>query len=126
MLKRLSAGAASIVVFAFLFVSITHACSGFAPAKAVVQQSPMNMGDGNNSPCSKERGDNCQSVRDSILSHKPSVSASADAIQEIVPLQPAIGSPPELVSPTGAFPIRVSFHPVFNPPLTVSFTVLRI
>jgi len=126
MLKRFSAAAASIVVVAFFFVSITHACSGFAPVTPALQQSPMNMGDGNNSPCSKEKGDICQSVRDSILSDKSSISASSNAIQRAVALQPAIGSPPEAISSTASSPIRLSFHPVSSPPLTVSFTVLRI
>ena len=126
MLKRFSVAAASVAIIAFLFVSITHACSGIAPVTLAFQQSPMNMDDGNNSPCNRDKGDICQRIRDSILSDKSSISASSNAIQRTVALQPAIGSPPELVSPTRASPIRVSFHPVFNPPLTVSFTVLRI
>lgn len=125
MLKRLSAVAASIVVFAFVFVSITHACSGLAPMMPTVQQSPMNMG-GGNPPCGKEKGDICQWVRDSFLSDKSSISASDNAMQRIVALQPAVGSPTVLVSSTVASLIGVSFQRVFNPPLTVSFTVFRI
>ena len=126
MLKRLSAAAASIVVVAFLFVSITHACSGFAPVTPALQQSPMNMGDGNNAPCNKEKGDICQWVRDSILSDKSSISASSNAIQRIVALQPAIGNLPDPASLIVARRVGVSFQPIFDPPLIVSFTVLRI
>jgi hypothetical protein len=126
MLKRLSAAAASIAVVAFLFVSIAHACSGIAPVTLALQQSPMNMGGDNSSPCSRERGDICQWVRDSILSDKPSISVSADAIQSIVALQPAIGSPPDLVLSTVSCLVGISFQPIFKPPLTVSFTVFRI
>lgn len=126
MLKNLSALAASIVVFAFLFVSITHACSGLASMTLAVQQSPMNMGGGNNAPCSKEKGDICKSVRDSILTVKPSISA-ADNPQQTVPLlQLSIESPTLLVSSPVAAVIGVAFHPVFKLPLTLSYHVLRI
>lgn len=126
MLKKLSAVSASIVAFAFIFVSITHACSGLAPMKPAVQQSPMNMGGGNNPPCSKEKGDICKSVRDSILSLKPSISA-ADNIQQTLPLrQLSVESPTLLVSSTVAPVIEVAFHPVFKLPLFFSYRVLRI
>jgi hypothetical protein len=125
MLKRFSAAAASIVVIAFFFVSITHACSGFAPVTPALQQSPMNM-DGDNTPCSKGKGDICQSVRDSILSDKSSISASSNAIQRAVALQPAIGNLSDPASLIVARRVGVSFPPIFNPPLIVSFTVLRI
>jgi hypothetical protein len=126
MLKRLSAVAASIVAFAFVFVSITHACSGLTPMNLAVQQSPMNMGGGNNPPCSKEKGDICQSVRDSILSVKPSISAAANPQQTVPALQLSAESPTLLVSSAVAPIIGVSFHPVFKLPLTVSYLVLRI
>ena len=126
MLKKLSAVAASIVAFAFIFVSITHACSGLTPMNLAIQQSPMNMGDGNNLPCSKEKGDICQSVRDSILSVKPSISAADNLQQSVPPLQLSVESPTLLVSSPVAPIIRVSFHPVFKLPLTLSYLVLRI
>jgi hypothetical protein len=126
MLKKLSAVAALIVAFAFVIVSITHACSGLAPATLAVQQSPMNMGAGDNTPCGKEKGDICQSVRDSILCIKPSLSA-ADNPQQTVPLlQLSIESPTLLVSSSVAPAIGVAFHPVFKLPLRVSYLVLRI
>src|SRR5687767_10709565 len=115
MLKKLSAVAASIAVFAFVVVSIAHACSGMAPTKLAVQPSPMNM-DGGNPPCSKEQSDICQSVRDSILSIKPSISA-ADNLQQPVPsLELSIESPSLLVFSPVAPIIGVSFHPVFKLP----------
>lgn len=126
MLKILSAVAASIVAFAFIIVSITHACSGLAPMKPAVQQSPMNMGGGNNPPCSKEKGDICQSVRDSILSVKPSISEAANPRQTVPPLQLSVESPTRLVSSRVAAVIGVAFHPVFKLPLTLSYLVLRI
>jgi hypothetical protein len=126
MLKKLSAVAASIVAFAFVFVSIAHACSGLTPMNLAVQQSPMNMGQGNNPPCSKEKGDICQSVRDSILSVKPSISAADNLQQSVPPLQLSVESPTLLVSSPVAPIIGVLFHPVFKLPLTVSYVVLRI
>jgi len=126
MLKKLSAAAASIVAFAFVFVSIAHACSGLTPMNPAVQQSPMNMGDGNNSPCSKEKGDICQSVRDSILSVKPVIS-TADNPQQTIPwLQLLIESPIQIVSSPLVPVIESVFHPVFKLPLTLSYLVLRI
>ena len=126
MVKRLSAATALFIVFAFLSVSIAHACSGLAPMNLAIQQSPMNMGGGNNPPCSKEKGDLCQSVRDSILSVKPSISAASNPQQTVPPLQLSIDSPIQFVSSLVAAIIGVSFHPVFKLPLTVSYLVLRI
>lgn len=126
MLKKLSALAASIVAFAFLFVSITHACSGLAPMNLAIQQSPMNMGGGNNPPCSKEKGDICKSVRDNLLSVKPSISAADNPQQTVPPLQLFVKSPTRPVSSPAAPLVGVSFHPVFKLPLTLSYLVLRI
>jgi len=126
MVKRLSAATALLIVFAFLSVSITHACSGLTPMNLAVQQSPMNMGGSNTPPCSKEKGDICQSVRDSILSVKPSISAASNPQQTLPPLEFSLESPTLLVSSPAARIIGVSFHPVFKLPLTVSYLVLRI
>ena len=125
MVKRLSAATALFIVFAFLSVSIAHACSGLALVGAAFQQSPMNMG-GGNPPCSKEKGHLCQSVRDSILSVKPSISVASNPQQTVPPLQLSIDSPIQIVSSPVAPIIAVSFHPVFKLPLTVSYLVLRI
>ena len=126
MLKKLSAVTALIVAFAFVTVSIAHACSRLTPMNLAVQQSPMNMGGGNNPPCSKEKRDICQSVRDSILSVKPSISVASNPQQTVPPLQLSIDSPIQIVSSPVAPIIAVSFHPVFKLPLTVSYLVLRI
>jgi hypothetical protein len=119
MVKRLSAATALFIVFAFLSVSIAHACSGLALVGAAFQQSPMNMG-GGDPPCSKNKGDICQSVRDSILS-------PADSPQQTVPpLQISIDNPIQLVYSPVAPVIESAFHPVFKLPLTLSYLVLRI
>jgi hypothetical protein len=126
MVKRLSAATALFIVFAFLSVSIAHACSSLIPMNLAVQQSPMNMDGGNNPPCSKERGDICQSVRDSILSVKPSISAAGNPQQTVPPLQISIANPIQLVYSPVAPVIETAFHPVFKLPLTLSYLVLRI
>ena len=125
MVKRLSAAIALFMVFAFLSVSIAHACSGLALVGAAVQQSPMNMG-GGDPPCSKNKGDICQSVRDSILSVKPSISAAGNPQQTVPPLQISIDNPIQLVYSPVAPVIESAFHPVFKLPLTLSYLVLRI
>ena len=124
--KKLSVLAASIVAFAFVFVSITHACSGLTSLKRAMQQSPMNMGASDAAPCGKEKPDICKSVRDSMLSVKPSVSGvdSPEKMASTSPISFASlilhGAPPV------AFVTKVSFHPVFKLPLTFSYLVLRI
>jgi hypothetical protein len=125
MVRKLSAAAALFIVFAFLSVSIAHACSGLALVGAAVQQSPMNMG-GGDPPCSKNKGDVCQSVRDSILSVKPSISAAGNPQQTVPPLQISIDNPIQLVYSPVAPVIESAFHPVFKLPLTLSYLVLRI
>ena len=121
MLKKLSIIAASIVALAFVFVSITHACSGLTSIIPAMQQSAMKMGASDSFPCGKAKPDICKSVRDSMLSVKPSMSGPE---QTITPLQLSIESP-FLLPPTPVTRvIEVSFHPVFKLPR--SFLVLRI
>lgn len=125
MFKKHSVIAASVVIVAFLFVSITHACSGLTPMNSAVQQSPMTMGD-NNSPCSKETADPCQSVRDSMLSVKPALSA-ANTLRQTFALQLSfVDSPIPIASLPAASTVEGAFPPAFQPPLTVSHVVLRI
>ena len=123
MLKKLSLVTASIVALAFVFVSIVHACSGLASMNPAMQQSPMNMGASDSSPCGKENPDICKSVRDSMLSVKPSVS---NPEQTVAPLQLFIESPLLLVSTPVTRVTEASFHPVFKLPLSLSYLVLRI
>jgi hypothetical protein len=127
MVKRVSVVTASVLTFVFLIVSIAHACSGLAPVMSMaVQQSPMNMGVGDDSPCGKEKRDICQSVRDSILSTEPSISA-VDSLQQWVPLLQLSVDHPNAFVPSFAIPaVGVFFHPVFKLPLTLSYLVLRI
>jgi len=110
----------------FVIVSIAHACSGSAPMSLALHQSPMSMGEGNDSPCGKEKGNICQSVRDSILSVKPSISAAGNPQQTVPPLQISIDNPIQLVYSPVAPVIESAFHPVFKLPLTLSYLVLRI
>ena len=126
MLKKLSAVAASIVAFAFIFVSIAHACPSLGPVNLAVQQSFMNTMDGGNPPCSKEKSDPCKSVRDSILSEKPSMSGTDSPEQPVFPLQLPVESPSLLASSPITSTAPGAFHPVFKLPLTLSYVVLRI
>jgi len=127
MIKRLSVATALFVVFAFLFVSIAHACSGLGPVGVMIEQSSRNAGMANNGPCNQHKEDVCKSVRDSILSIQPSVSKAAVS-QPVLPLQLSIeGESATQVGFSPLFPvIERAFHPVFKLPLTFSYLVLRI
>ena len=128
MVKRLSAATALFVVFAFLFVSIAHACSGLGPVGVMIEQSSRNAGMANNGPCNQHKEDVCKSVRDSILSIQPSVSKAEVSQQPILPIQLSIESEsPTQVGFSPLLPvIERAFHPVFKLPLTFSYLVLRI
>ena len=128
MVKRLSAATALCVVFAFLSVSIAHACSGLGPFGVMIEQSSRNAGMANNGPCNQHKEDVCKSVRDSILSIQPSVSKAEVSQPPALPIQLSIeseGSTQVGFSPL--FPvIERAFHPVFKLPLSLSYLVLRI
>ena len=123
MLKKLFIITASIVAFAFVFVSVTHACSGLTSMNPAMQQSPMNMGASDDAPCGTGKPDLCKSVRDSMLSVKPSMSGPE---QTITPLPLSIESPFLLVPTPVTRVIEVSFYPIFKLPLSFSYRVLRI
>src|SRR5258707_6713132 len=112
MVRRLSAATALFVVFAFLLVSIAHACSGLGPVGVMIEQSSRNAGMANNSPCNQHKEDVCKSVRDSILSIQPSVS-KAEVSQPVLPIQVSIESEsPTQVGFSPLFPvIERAFHP---------------
>jgi len=128
MVRRLSAATGLFVVFAFLFVSITHACSGLGPVGVMIEQSSRNAGVANNSPCNQHKEDVCKSVRDSILSIQPSVSKAVVSQQSVLPIQLSIESEsPTQVTFSPLFPvIERAFHPVFKLSLSLSYLVLRI
>jgi len=128
MVKRLSAATAPFVVFAFLLVSIAHACSGLGPVGVMIEQSSRNAGMANNSPCNQHKEDVCKSVRDSILSIQPSVSKPDVSQQPVLPIQLSIESEsPTQLGFSPLFPvIERAFHPVFKLSLSLSYLVLRI
>jgi hypothetical protein len=128
MVRRLSAASALFIVFAFLLVSIAHACSGLGPVGVMIEQSSGNAGMANNSPCNQHKEDFCKSVRDSILSIQPLVSKPYVSQQPILPIQLSIeGEGPTQVGFSPLFPvIERAFHPVFKLSLSLSYLVLRI
>jgi len=128
MVRRLSAATALFVVFAFLFVSTSHACSGLGPVGVMIEQSSTDAGVANNSPCNEHKEDVCKSVRDSILSVQPSVSKAEVSQQSVLPIQLSIESDGlTQVGFSSLFPaIERAFHPVFKLSLSLSYLVLRI
>ena len=126
MLKKLSLVTASVVVFTFLLVSITHACSGLASMNSAVQQSSLTMGASDSAPCGKEKPDICESVRDSLLSVKPAMSGIDSPEKTFSRLPISFASPILHGSSSLAVVSKVSVHPVFKLPLSLSYLVLRI
>lgn len=125
MSKKFSLVAASIVVFVFVFISIAHACAGLTSLNSATQLSQMTMGAGDGVPCGKAKPDICKSVRDSMLSVKPT-DAGADSLGKTLSASQLSFASSSLVSfvPMG-FAIRVTSATVFRPPLSFSL-VLRI
>ena len=109
-----------VVALGFLFVSTAHAC----PSVATINPAMNNMIAGaDDSPCGNERSDTCQSVRDSLLSLKPSISTPNNLQQAVLLLGPSIkGSVSFLPSSVAA----TGVHPAFKVPLVISSIVLRI
>ena len=125
--KKVSLIAAVIVAFGLVFTSIAHACSGLTSLYPAMQQSAMNMGASDAAPCGEAKPDICKSVRDSMLSVKPSFSAGLDSPERMILTAPIsfISSTP-LESLPVSFLARPTFHPVFKLPLSFSYLVLRI
>ena len=124
MLKKFSAAAALVVIFAFLSVSIAHACPdlGVMPGQSVTSKGITTTKD----PCHDPKGDFCKSVRDSILSIQPSFSV-ADNLRQAFLLSPLfIERPTAIVFSLRTHVVDRPFHPVFKLQLTLSYLVLRI
>ena len=117
MVKKFYLVAASIIVF--VFVSSAHACP---TVNLTLQRSRMNLDEANHSPCGNEKRDICQSVRDSILSLKPSGSTPDNPQPTVLPSGHSIKGPVPFF-PSSAAP---GVHPVFSLPLAIASTVLRI
>lgn len=112
-----------IVACTFVLVSVAHACPDLAPVKLGLQQITMNMETKDEVPCGDDKSDLCKSVRDSILSVKPSDSASEQAVPQ---LHLAIDAPLLLVPTSVISIVQPTGHPVFNFPLSLSYLALRI
>jgi hypothetical protein len=124
MLKKLSAVVASFVVFVFIAVSIAHACTGLVLVNPAAQ-SFMNI-DGTNHPCHTEKSDLCKSVRDSILSVKPSTPGIDTPEQRAIPLLLLVEDAKLVASSPINSITQGAFHPVFKLSLFFSYLVLRI
>ena len=121
MLKKFSILTAGIVALVVVLVTIAHACAGMS-ALSMSPQVAMEIEASDNLPCSNRDNDLCESVRDSLLSVKPSSSGSDSLVVARLPLSVVIPSvqtsPPNL--------LRAAFHPVFKLSLSFSYLVLRI
>lgn len=119
--------AALVVIFAFVFASVAHACSGLISMNPAVQESSMNMGATDNSPCGEEKPpDVCKFVRDAMLSIRPSVPGVYSPEKMVSPPAIPFASPRLVASEPIALLARLGFRPVFKLPLRFSHLVLRI
>src|ERR1051325_2080178 len=107
--------AAWIVVF--LFDSTAHACPGVASLNLAIRNLTT-VDAAKERPCRNEKKNVCQSVRDSILSLKPSLANPQQAVPQLHRTETPVPS----VSVT---PI-VGIYPVFKSELGVSSVVRRV
>ena len=84
-----------IVTFAFVFISIAHACSGLTSMNPAMQQRQMHMAA--DDPCGTKEPDICKSVRDSMLSVKP-IDAGADSLAKTLSASALAFASPTVVS----------------------------
>jgi hypothetical protein len=126
MLEKLSVITATVVAFAFVLVTITHACSGLRPMSTAAHLSRMDTGASDSSPCGNENSDICESVRDSMLSVKPSALGVDSLEKTSLTLATSFVSPSGFGSSPVALVTRVTFHPVFKLSLSFLYLVLRI
>jgi hypothetical protein len=127
MFNKLSFIAAGIVTFAFVFASVAHACAGLTSMNPALQESSINTGATDNSPCGEEKPpDICKFVRDAMLSIKPSVPGIQSPEKMVSPPAIPFASPRLLVSAPVSLATKTSFHPVFKLQLSFSYLVLRI
>ena len=116
-----------LVAFAFLVVSIAHACPGQDSLISATSVSTAidESGMGPDHPCRKPRQDICKSVRDQMLSLKASLPVTGIELHVLTVLHFGhVNIPPlmNLISTTG--PPGVLFDPVFKFPFSTQ--VLRI
>ena len=125
MFRKFSAVSALVVGFAFLAVSVAHACSGLDSLQLTREQSVMSM-DRGDSPCTEERSQTCKSVRDSLLSAKPPMPGADSVHHVLLSLQP-LGETSSLIGASFvSSPGESAFHPVYKRTLSISYLVLRI
>ena len=109
--------AAWIVVF--LFDSTAHACPGVASLNLAIRNLTT-VDAANERPCRNEEKNVCQSVRDSILSLKPSLANPQQAVPQLHRTETPVPFVSALVTPI------VAVYPVFKSELGVSSVVRRV
>ena len=116
-----------LVISSLLFTSIVYACSGlnFMPmsfVSAAMDHSAMEPG-----PCSKQKQDICKSVRDQMLSVRPSSPVIDITLHVSTVFHSAhVDIPPLINLLSTAGPPGVVFHPVSKLSYPFSNQVFRI
>lgn len=123
MSKKLPTITASVIAFVFVFLSVAHACPSLTSTNSVIRQMAMSMAVSDSSPCGEAKPDVCKSVRDSMLSVKPS-DAGVDSLVKTFSASLLSFVSESLNSSPLAFATRIALHPLFK--LPSSFLVLRI
>ena len=125
MFRKFSAVSVLVVGFAFLAVSVAHACSGLESLPLRLEQTVRSM-DRGDSPCAEERSQTCKSVRDSLLSAKPPMPGADFVHHALLSLQP-LGETSSLIDVSFvSSPGESAFHPVYKRTLSIFYLVLRI
>jgi hypothetical protein len=125
MFRKFSAVSALVVGFAFLAVSVAHACAGLDSLQLRLEQSVMST-DRGDSPSADERSQRCKSVRASLLSAKPPMPAADSVHHALLSLQPSVETSPLIGASLVSSPGVSAFHPVYKRTLSISYLVLRI
>jgi hypothetical protein len=126
MSKTLSIITASLAASLIIFLSVAHACPGHASKNSFVKQSAVNMATSDSSPCGKAKPDVCKSVRDSMVSVKPSDAGVSTLTKTFSASPPSLVSSHSLYPTPFAFAIKTASHLVFKLPVSFSHSVLRI
>lgn len=124
MLKKFSLVTAAIVAFVFVLVTIAHACSGLGSMSMAPHQNGMSIHASDSLPCGSQKHDVCESVRDTMLSVKPSAPGTDSLTDALSSVSMVVPSPQDL-SLVPKLP-KAAFHPVFKLRLSFSYLVLRL
>jgi hypothetical protein len=130
MAKRFSTVGVAIVALLFIFAIVAYACPELEMLLGAAQRLSTHNAMDNGDPCANGKTDNCQLVRDRMLSVRVSAS-QATSLHHILTSAPypitaesAVGS--KILHDRGPPWVAYAFHSVFKLQLPLSYLVLRL